>query len=124
LAVAPDVQSWSIFLEGFTRHGQLKLAEQVLTYMRGKGLEPNSVTWNTLLAGYASQQDFDGMLGAMRRLDASGHAWDEWTYNGLRRYRNAEQLKGVMERRAQTMQLDFTDDLKQGLGARLSKEAV
>ena len=124
LAVAPDVQSWSIFLEGFTRHGQLKLAEQVLTYMRGKGLVPNSVTWNTLLAGYASQQDFDGMLGAMRRLDASGHAWDEWTYRGLRRYRDAEQLKGVMERRAQTMQLDFTDDLKQGLGARLSKETA
>lgn len=42
----------------------------------------------------------------------------------LRRYRNAEQLKGVMEQRAQTMQLDFTDDLKQGLGARLSKETV
>jgi pentatricopeptide repeat protein len=124
LAVAPDVQSWSIFLEGFTRHGQLKLAEQVLTYMRGKGLEPNSVTWNTLLAGYASQQDFEGMVGAMRRLDASGHAWDEWTYNGLRRFRNTEQLKGVMERRGNSLHLDFTDDLKQGLGARLSKETV
>jgi pentatricopeptide repeat protein len=124
LAVAPDVQSWSIFLEGFTRHGQLKLAEQVLTYMRGKGLEPNSVTWNTLLAGYASQQDFDGMVDAMRRLDATGHAWDEWTYNGLRRFRNTERLQGVMEGRAKTMQLDFTDDLKQGLGARLSKEPV
>ena len=124
LAVAPDVQSWSIFLEGFTRHGQLKLAEQVLTYMRGKGLEPNSVTWNTLLAGYASQQDFDGMVDAMRRLDATGHAWDEWTYNGLRRFRNTERLQGVMAGRAKTMQLDFTDDLKQGLGARLSSETV
>ena len=123
-AVAPDVQSWSIFLEGFTRHGQLKLAEQVLTYMRDKGLEPNAVTWNTLLAGYASQQDFDGMVDAMRRLDASGNVWDEWTYNGLRRFRNTEQLKGVMEQRGKTMDLDFTDDLKQGLGARLSEEVV
>jgi pentatricopeptide repeat protein len=123
-AIAPDVQSWSIFLEGFTRHGQLKLAEQVLTYMRGKGLEPNAVTWNTLLAGYASQQDFDGLLDTIGRLDASGNSWDEWTYNGLRRFRNTEQLKGAMEQRGKTMQLDFTDDLKQGLGARLSEETV
>ena len=123
-AVAPDVQSWSIFLSGFTRHGQLKLAEQVLTYMRGKGLEPNAATWNTLLAGYAGQQDFDSMLDIVGQLDAGGHAWDEWTYNSLRRFRNTEQLKGAMERRGKTMQLDFTDDLKQGLGARLSEETL
>lgn len=120
LAAAPDVQSWSIFLEGFTRHGQLKLAEQVLTYMRGKGLEPNAVTYNTLLAGYASSQDFDGMMEAVGRLEASGHVWDEWTYNGLRRFRNSEQLKGALDLRGKKVQLDFTDDLKQGLEARLS----
>lgn len=123
-AIAPDVQSWSIFLEGFTRHGQLKLAEQVLTYMRGKGLEPNAVTWNTLLAGYASQQEYEGLVDTMSRLDSSGHAWDEWTYNGLRRFRNTEQLKGAMEQRGKTMQLDFTNDLKQGLEARLSEETL
>jgi len=123
-AIAPDVQSWSIFLEGFTRHGQLKLAEQVLTYMRDKGLEPNNVTWNTLLAGYASQQDFDGLVDVIGRLDASGHPWDEWTYNGLRRFRNTEQLKGAMEQRGRTMNLDFTNDLKQGLEARLSEETL
>jgi pentatricopeptide repeat protein len=120
LAASPDVQSWSIFLEGFTRHGQLKLAEQVLTYMRGKGLEPNAVTYNTLLAGYASSQDFEGLLDAVGRLEAGGHAWDEWTYNGLRRFRNTEQLKGALELRGKKMQLDFTQDLKQGLEARLS----
>lgn len=122
-AAPPDVQSWSIFLEGFTRHGQLKLAEQVLTYMRSKNLEPNSVTWNTLLAGYASEQDFDGLLDVIERLDASGHAWDEWTHDGLRRFRNSEMLRGALEQRgkgARTLPLDFTEDLKMGLETRLS----
>jgi pentatricopeptide repeat protein len=123
-APAPDVQSWSIFLEGFTRHGQLKLAEQVLTYMRAKGLEPSAVTWNTLLAGYASQQDFEGLMDVVGRLEEGGHAWDEWTYNGLRRFRNTERLKGAMEERGKRVKLDFTEDLKVGLGARLSEVRV
>lgn len=120
-ATAPDIQSWSIFLKGFTQHGQLRLAEQVLTYMRSKDMEPTAVTWNTLLAGYASQQDFDGLLDVVDRFDQSGHAWDEWTYNGLRRFRNSEQLKGAMEQRGKSVQLDFVSDLREGLEARLTE---
>ncbi|KAM0715547.1 hypothetical protein Q7P37_009045 [Cladosporium fusiforme] len=120
---APDVQSWSVFLNGFSRHGQMALAEQVLTYMRNKGIEPNPVTWNTLLAGYSSEQDYDGVRDAMRRLDESGCAWDEWTYRGLRRFRNPEKMKAAMAERGRDVQLDFTNDLKEGLGARLNEAA-
>jgi pentatricopeptide repeat protein len=122
-SIAPDVQSWSIFLEGFSTHGQLKLAEQVLTYMRGKGLEPNAVTWNTLLKGYAGEQDLEGLLDTVGRLDEHGHAWDEWTYGGLRRFRNSEALKNAMDQRRKnaTTQLDFTSELKESIGARLSE---
>jgi pentatricopeptide repeat protein len=122
-SVAPDVQSWSIFLEGFSTHGQLRLAEQVLTYMRGKGLEPNAVTWNTLLKGYAGEQDMEGLLDAVSRFDEHGHPWDEWTYGGLRRFRNSEQLKSAMDQRRKkaTTQLDFTSELKESIGARLSE---
>lgn len=124
-SVAPDVQSWSIFLEGFSTHGQLRLAEQVLTYMRGKGLEPNAVTWNTLLKGYAGEQDMEGLLDTVSRLDEHGHAWDEWTYGGLRRFRNSEALSNAMDQRRKnaSTQLDFTSELKDGIGARLSGAA-
>jgi pentatricopeptide repeat protein len=124
-SIAPDVQSWSIFLEGFSQPGQLKLAEQVLTYMRGKGLEPNAVTWNTLLKGYAGEQDMEGLLDVVDRIDEQGHAWDEWTYGGLRRFRNSEQLKSAMDQRRKnaTTQLDFTSDLKESIGARLVEAA-
>lgn len=120
-AVAPDVQSWSIFLDGFSKHGQLKLAEQVLGYMRGKGLEPNAVTWNSLMAGYAGMQDYEGLLDSMRRFDEGGHAWDEWTYGGLRRFRNSDQLQAAMKARGKDLKLDFTSDLKEGLGARFNE---
>jgi pentatricopeptide repeat protein len=121
-SIAPDVQSWSIFLEGFSTHGQLRLAEQVLTYMRGKGLEPNAVTWNTLLKGYAGEQDMEGLLDTVGRIDENSHPWDEWTYGGLRRFRNSEQLKLAMDKRRKgaAAPLDFTSELKESIGARLS----
>jgi pentatricopeptide repeat protein len=122
-SVAPDVQSWSIFLEGFSTHGQLRLAEQVLTYMRGKGLEPNAVTWNTLLKGYAGEQDMEGLLDTVSRIDEHSHPWDEWTYGGLRRFRNSEQLRLAMDKRKSnaSAQLDFTSELKESIGARFSE---
>lgn len=124
-SVVPDVQSWSIFLEGFSSHGQLRLAEQVLTYMRGKGLEPNAVTWNTLLKGYAGEQDLEGLLDTVGRIEKQGHAWDEWTYGGLRRFRNSDALQSAMDQRSKkaSTQLDFTSELKDGIGARLSEAA-
>lgn len=124
-SVAPDVQSWSIFLDGFSHHRQLRLAEQVLTYMRSKGMDPNAVTWNSLLKGYAGEQDMEGLLSAVNRIDEHGHSWDEWTYGGLRRFRNSEQLKLAMDKRRPkaTAQLDFTSELKDGIGERLSEAA-
>ena len=88
--------------------------------MRGKGFEPNQVTWNMLLTGYAKQQDFDGLIDVIDRLESSGHAWDEWTYSGLRRFRNSGKLQDALERRGKAVKLDFTDDLKKGLRERLS----
>lgn len=120
---APDVQSWSIFLHGFTQHGKMALAEQVLTHMRKQGLEPNTVTWNTLLSGHAGQQNYEGTLDAMLRLDATGMAWDEFTYGGLRRFRDSVKLKELTDRRGGNFRLDFTSDLKHGLGARLNEAA-
>jgi pentatricopeptide repeat protein len=91
--------------------------------MRGKGLEPNAVTWNTLLKGYAGEQDMDGLLDTVGRIDEHSHPWDEWTYGGLRRFRNSEQLKAAMDKRRKNTdtRLDFTRELKESIGTRLSE---
>lgn len=115
----PTQQSWSIFLHGFTRHGQLKLAEQVLNYMRSKGIEPNEVTWNTLMIGYAGAQDMEGTLDVLRRMELDSVTWDEWTVNGLRKFQDQDRLRREIERRRSLPQVDFTSDIKVKLGERL-----
>lgn len=115
----PTQQSWSIFLHGFARHGQIQLAEQVLNYMRGKDIEPNEVTWNTLTTGYASAQDLEGTLDVLRRMEVDSVTWDEWTLAGLRRFQDQESLRKELEKRRELPQLDFTSDIKDSLGDRL-----
>lgn len=124
IGIAPTVQTWSIFLRGFTYHGQTKLAEQVLTYMRSKGMRPNNATWNSLAQGYAHDQDVDGLIDTVSRAESNGWAWDEWTSRGLRKLR-PRQLRAFEERFApmRRPRIDFTEDLKAGLEERLSRAA-
>ncbi|KXT03653.1 hypothetical protein AC578_5127 [Pseudocercospora eumusae] len=117
----PTVYTWSIFVDGFTRHGQMQLAEQVLNYMRTKGIEPNRVTYNTLVKGYAKEQDAEGMIDALRRMEADGNTWDEWTVKGTKRLRDKAALNEEFKRQRQAQALDFTADLRSGLEQRLSK---
>ena len=120
----PTVQTWSIFLHGFSRHGKHELAEQVLKYMRSKGIEPNLVTWNTLTTGYARAQDLGKTLHALRRSEDAGLVWDVWTYRGLSAFRERQRLQEELRKGRLAESLDFTRDLKEGIGERLGKAEV
>ncbi|KAK6423122.1 hypothetical protein LTR95_016570, partial [Oleoguttula sp. CCFEE 5521] len=122
MGTAPTVQTWSIFLRGFTYHGQTKLAEQVLRYMTSKGMKPSQATWNTLAQGYAHDQDVEGLVDAVSRAEESGWVWDEWTSRGLRKLRPGR-LRSFEERFAASrrVKLDFSDEIKTELEERLSK---
>lgn len=120
----PTVQTWSIFLLGFTRHKQMKLAEQVLTYMRKEGIQPNQVTWNSLTAGYAGAQDLEGTVEVLRRAEAEGMVWDFWTRRGLRFLREREGLEVLLKRRRVSEVLDFSSELKVGLAERLGGDVL
>jgi len=101
----------------------MKLAEQVLTYMRKQGVEPNQVTWNTLTAGYAGVQDVGGTVESLRRAEREGMVWDHWTRRGLRFLRERERLEGELRRRRVAESLDFSGELKEGLSERLSERS-
>lgn len=117
----PDVYTWSIFLYGFTRRGETKLAEQVISYMNGRGIRPNHVTWNMLVGGYATAQDAEGTLDSLRRLEQSGTAWSEWTHKGLRRFQDKQRLRLLLEQQRLEQSLDFSGELKEGLAQKLSE---
>lgn len=115
----PDIYTWSIFMHGFARRGEAKLAEQVLTYMRNKGMEPNHVTWSTLLSGHARSQDAEGLLDAIRRAADDGLQWNEWTHRGVARFRDKEKLRQILEKQRFEQSMDFTRELKGGLEEKL-----
>lgn len=120
----PTVHTWSIFLHGFTLHGQMQLAEEVLTYMRKLGIEPNTVTWNSLVKGYANLQDGENVAEVLREMERAGLVWDVWTHKGLRNLREREGLEERMRRLRVAEQLDFSGDLKEGLGERFGEQDV
>ncbi|KAI6811380.1 hypothetical protein KC340_g17441 [Hortaea werneckii] len=117
----PNIYTWSIFLHGFASHGQTKLAEQVLTYMRERGIEPNEVTWTSLVGGYARTQDTNGLLDSLRRMQADGAVFNDWTQGSLRRFRDRDRLRQILDQQRLQRSLDFTGDLKEGLGWRFGE---
>lgn len=119
----PDLYTWSIFLHGFASKGETKLAEQVLRYMRNKRIEPNHVTWTSLIGGYAAAQNFEGTLETCRRMQQSGVVWNEWTERGLRRFRDKQKLKALLEEQRLQQNLDFSSELKEGLAGKLGEPA-
>lgn len=91
--------------------------------MRSKGIEPNDVTWNTLITGYARAQDVEGTFDALREAERSGYLWNRWTEDGVKWLRDRGRVAREMERREALRQgrdLDFSDDIIAGLGEKLS----
>lgn len=125
----PTVQTWSIFLHGFSRHGQMELAEQVHGYMRKKGIEPDRVTYNILIGGYAAEQDVENVMNNIRRMEADGNSWDTFTLGNAKRLRRAARSRldpDVLQRinggrSLSDAYLDFTSDLKAGIGEKLQR---
>lgn len=99
----------------------MQLAEQVLTYMRKQGIEPNTVTWNSLVKGYANAQDVGNVAEVLREMEMGGLVWDVWTHKGLRNLRGREGLEERMRRLRVVEQLDFSGELKVGLGERFGE---
>ncbi|KAF2479927.1 hypothetical protein BDY17DRAFT_312850 [Neohortaea acidophila] len=119
----PTVQSWSIFLHGFTRHGKPKLAEQILAYMRGQGIEPNHVTWSTLLTGYARAQDEEGVLEGLRQVHESGFVWEEWMEGATKSLKQKARVEEELQKAKLVKRLNFMEELKRELEGRLSAAA-
>lgn len=116
----PTVITWSIFLHGFTKHGQMRLAEQVLDHMRNQGVEPNEVTWDTLLGGHALNQDVDNVIDTIRRMEADGHTWSAHTIGNVRRLRDQAKFQAEWQKARQSPQYDFTADIKEELGTKMA----
>ncbi len=103
----PTVQTWSILVHAFMRHGQHAAAEKVLTLMRQRGLEPNVVTWNSIVGNYAAQQRLDKTVDVLRRMQAAGVPTDDITLSGLVKLKNRRGLAEALQRDREPSVEDF-----------------
>jgi pentatricopeptide repeat protein len=75
--VSPTVQTWSILVHAFMTQGQPRAAEKLVAMMRRRGVDPNKVTWNTLITGYLQMQNMAGAMHSYDRAKEEGWTIDE-----------------------------------------------
>ncbi|GKT90551.1 pentatricopeptide repeat-containing protein [Colletotrichum tofieldiae] len=94
---APSVFTWSILLHGFLFHKEKGSGERILAMMRQHSVEPNLVTWNTLVAGHAKNQDVNKTVQSLQRLEAAGYEADDYTLRAFSKLVNREAALRKME---------------------------
>ena len=81
--IEADVYSWSIFLHLLTRAGRMAEAETVVRVMAEHGMEPNAVTFTTLLSGYVRLNMADRAEGVLEQMAAAGVDANVYTWTSL-----------------------------------------
>lgn len=93
----PTVQTWSILLHSYMMHGHTEAAEKILPMMRSRGIEPNVVTWNHIIAGYVKSQDVENVIRASKQMKEEHHEYDEFTIQALRNLVDKTRYMEAME---------------------------
>ncbi|KAI9900271.1 hypothetical protein N3K66_004533 [Trichothecium roseum] len=103
----PSVFTFSILLHSLFLRKETALVEQIIKVMHENGIEPNLVTWNTLIGGYALMQNVPKTVKALRELETTGHVPDEHTYKAFSKLNNQkealEMIQRIIDRNAQTL---------------------
>jgi pentatricopeptide repeat protein len=79
------------------KHNQPAAAERVIQMMERQGMQPNLVTWNTLVSGYAALQEVNKVIDVTDKMKERGFDGDERTLEGLGRVINREKLLAALQ---------------------------
>ena len=94
---SPSLYTFNIIIHGLLSAFEKDLAEQLLQVMGEQAIEPNLVTWNTLIQGYASMQDVSSTVASLQQLESAGHKPDHFTFKAFGMLRNQEKALQMME---------------------------
>ncbi|RGP65346.1 hypothetical protein FLONG3_9242 [Fusarium longipes] len=94
----PTLFTFSILLHGLLMRREVMLAEQVRQALREHNLEPNIVTWNTLVKGYAAMQDLSQTVGTLQDLEAAGYKPDTHTFKAFAKLKDQARALEMMEK--------------------------
>ncbi|KAF1732881.1 Pentatricopeptide repeat-containing protein, mitochondrial [Beauveria bassiana] len=94
---APTVLTMTILLRGLLYQGEDALAEQLLQVMRELDIEPNLVTWNTLIRHKALAQNTKETVTLLQEMEATGLKPDKYTYDAFRKLRDQDKALKMMQ---------------------------
>ncbi|KAK8145935.1 hypothetical protein G3M48_003810 [Beauveria asiatica] len=94
---APTVLTMTILLRGLLYQREDALAEQLLQVMRELDIEPNLVTWNTLIRHKALAQNTDETVTLLQEMEAAGLKPDKYTYDAFRKLRDQDKALRMMQ---------------------------
>ncbi|KAI4206644.1 MAG: hypothetical protein LQ348_000880 [Seirophora lacunosa] len=92
----PTTRTWTILLRCYFFNGQRAAGEKLIAMMRERGFEPNIVTMNTIIAGYAKMQDPAAAVDVMQQLEPAGFEANSYTYRGLTQVVNRDELLNAL----------------------------
>jgi pentatricopeptide repeat protein len=87
--IVPDIKAANILMNSFAKLSDIASAQDLLNQMlHGNGtdvprLEPNRITYNTLMDACHKAGDLDAALHTLAQLNESGITPDAWTYTSL-----------------------------------------
>ena len=96
----PNSWTWNCLLLVFAWHRQVEAAENIMVLMKAHGVEPDKVSWEHLINGYAREQDLEGVVDAVRRMGKERWQPDEWTQKHLSRFQDRIGLLAGLEESA------------------------
>jgi pentatricopeptide repeat protein len=79
----PSVHTWNAILAGFFRERRVRQSWRIFELMRQHGVEPNKVTWNTLIAGYTATGENQLAVETLLQFEKLGYQHDEHTRRQL-----------------------------------------
>lgn len=93
---APGVRTWTVLMQAFLQQKQVRAAEKVMDMMKARGIKPDKVTWEHLVAGHFKAHDEEGTVNAISRAEEGGHDMEgALEQRGLA---DREREMGIMER--------------------------
>lgn len=95
---APSVFTWSILLYGLVHENAVRYGRRVLALMREHSIEPNQVTWNSLIKGYALDQNPLQTARALFDMERAGYLPNERTHHAFSHLAPQEKALQLLER--------------------------
>ncbi|KAL8698052.1 MAG: hypothetical protein Q9224_002026 [Gallowayella concinna] len=116
----PNVQTWSIVATFYSYRGQGAAAEKIIGVMKENGVEPNDVTWNTIISGYASMQDVSRVVNALKGMKLAGFETNSYTHKALARLTDRNELLDALQKAAAQDEATWADEQAESDAVRIT----